>query len=389
MLTQVDHDKWKHIRTLITAGFTSGKLKNMTSTMLDTCNVLTTHLDSLISSKDGTFNALKLYSNFACDIVCSSFFGINIDTINNPEHLLPINLAKLFGGDLMTKWQIILFVLFPKFTTFLMNLKLLDIIPADSIKYLIDLSEQIIGERRSGSKVRHDFIQHMVDHEETNAAHSSFAKTLTNGEILSQSILFMMVGTDTTAVTLSWVTHNLALYPECQDKLIDEIDSVLEKFDSKVTYEAMQEMHYMNDVIAETQRMYTIEFNDREAREDYEFNGIKVKKGQYVVILLNNMAHDESIFPEADKFRPGRNREFDGFLPFGSGPRTCIAQRFALLEIKLLLSSILSKFRFERCEQTLVNINYFVFVFEIVFEIIELIFFCLFRIRLKLMDLNL
>ena len=74
----------------------------------------------------------------------------------------------------------------------------------------------------------------MVDHEEnvevtnTNDKTNHLKKTLTNAEILSQSILFMMVGSDTTATTLTWITHNLALYPESQDKLIEEVDSILE-----------------------------------------------------------------------------------------------------------------------------------------------------------------
>ena len=108
------------------------------------------------------------------------------------------------------------------------------------------MSEQIIEERRSKAKFRNDFVQHMVDHleneekddddkteeatvDENNENWKKLRKKLTNGEILSQSILFMLAGSDTTAVTLSWLAYNLAFYSECQDKLIEEVDSVLEE----------------------------------------------------------------------------------------------------------------------------------------------------------------
>ena len=54
-------------------------------------------------------------------------------------------------------------------------------------------------------------------------------KTLTNSEILAQSILFLLAGSETTATTLGWVSFSLAVNPGCQAKLIEEIDSVLEK----------------------------------------------------------------------------------------------------------------------------------------------------------------
>ena len=60
-------------------------------------------------------------------------------------------------------------------------------------------------------------------------SYKNLKKTLSNTEILAQSILFMMVGTDTTDTALSWISHNLALYPEIQDKLIQEIDEALER----------------------------------------------------------------------------------------------------------------------------------------------------------------
>lgn len=71
----------------------------------------------------------------------------------------------------------------------------------------------------------------MVDHNQSEDVSDSkdFKISLNSAEILSQSLLFMMAGSETTATVLSYITYNLAMNPDCQDKLIKEIETVLEK----------------------------------------------------------------------------------------------------------------------------------------------------------------
>lgn len=84
-------------------------------------------------------------------------------------------------------------------------------------------------------KRRADFIQTMVDHEETNEDAESKEKEtknkrkLTDKEILAQAILFLAAGYETTATTLGFFAHNMAMNPEYQQKLIDEVDEILQK----------------------------------------------------------------------------------------------------------------------------------------------------------------
>lgn len=85
----------------------------------------------------------------------------------------------------------------------------------------------------------------MVDHTEKDEGEEvlkldgqikHLKKTLTDAEILSQAVLFMSAGADTTATALSWLAYNLAMNPEIQDKLCEEIDSVLEKHVEKKNF---------------------------------------------------------------------------------------------------------------------------------------------------------
>ena len=118
-------------------------------------------------------------------------------------------------------------------------------------------------------------------------------------------------------------------------------------------------MEYMNLVISESQRMFGVIAANREGHQDYEWNGMVIPKGIETVVAIDYMNNNDTYFPEPEKFIPERTRPNDIFLPFGSGPRTCVAMRFALFEIKLALTKILSRYRFEKCSKTVVNKIYF------------------------------
>lgn len=119
-------------------------------------------------------------------------------------------------------------------------------------------------------------------------------------------------------------------------------------------------MKYMDMVIDETMRVYpTATRLDRVANKDYEYEGIKFPKGLIITVPIYALHHDPDIYPDPEQFNPERfseenkrSRENVAFIPFGAGPRICIGMRFSMIEMKLLLSSILSKYRFVTCEKT-------------------------------------
>jgi cytochrome P450 family 3 subfamily A len=119
----------------------------------------------------------------------------------------------------------------------------------------------------------------------------------------------------------------------------------------------------MDMCIDETLRLYPpFHRVERKATADYEYEGMRIRKAQIVSIPLYALHYDEDLFPNAHEFQPERfsdeskmKREKEAFLTFGAGPRHCIGMRFALMTIKLFYASILSKYRFEKCEKTTVN----------------------------------
>jgi len=188
-------------------------------------------------------------------------------------------------------------------------------------------------------------------------------KTLTTKELVANAILFMTAGYETTATTLQFIAYTLAMNQSVQNKLIDEIDHVLEKH-NEINYDSIADMKYMDMVIDETLRIYPPALRtDRVANADYEYEGLKIKKGQVIGIPIYVLHHDAEIYPDPEEFRPERfsdenkkKRETVAYIPFGAGPRNCIGMRFALIEIKFMLSAILSNYRLVKCEKTEENI---------------------------------
>jgi cytochrome P450 len=167
--------------------------------------------------------------------------------------------------------------------------------------------------------------------EESEAKWSFIKNTLTNKEILAQAILFLIAGYETSGSSLSFISYNLACYPEYQEKLLDEVDRVLQKYDG-LSYEAVNEMPYMDMIIHESQRIYPpLVRLDRTCNKDYQYGDIKISKGQIISVPIWALHHDPEFYPDPYKFDPERfneenrkKRPNEAFIPFGTGPRNCI-----------------------------------------------------------------
>lgn len=114
-------------------------------------------------------------------------------------------------------------------------------------------------------------------------------------------------------------------------------------------------MEYMNKCIGEAQRLYPVTLTDRVVSSDYEFKGMVIKKDTVVTLMIDALQHDKEVYPDAFIYNPERERPADNFTPFGIGPRSCVAQRFALVEMKIVLTKILSQYRFVKCTETIVR----------------------------------
>ncbi|CAF3514244.1 unnamed protein product [Rotaria sp. Silwood1] len=177
---------------------------------------------------------------------------------------------------------------------------------------------------------------------------------LTDEEVSAEALTFVLAGHETTAVLMTWTLYNLANNPDICHKLETEIDSVLND-NEEITASTLSLLNYTELVLKETLRLHqSVPALVRRAIEDNTLiasNGkhILIRKGTDICIDLYALHHSEEHWHEPYKFDPSRfnQRHPDIHLPFGSGPRSCIGQNFAMLEAKIMLAMIIKRFRFE------------------------------------------
>ncbi|XP_037553385.1 thromboxane-A synthase, partial [Nematolebias whitei] len=189
-------------------------------------------------------------------------------------------------------------------------------------------------------------------------------KVITEDEIVGQAFVFLLAGYDTISNTLSFTCYLLALHPECQRKVQEEVDEFFTRHESP-DYTNIQELKYLDMVVCEALRLYSPIFKfTREVEHDCIINGHFFPKGIILEVFAGFLHHDPEHWPEPQKFIPERftpeakaNRHPFVYLPFGAGPRNCVGMRLAQLEVRMVLVRLFHRFSLEACTETKVPLD--------------------------------
>uniref|UniRef100_A0A8C5GPK5 Cytochrome P450 2K1-like n=1 Tax=Gouania willdenowi TaxID=441366 RepID=A0A8C5GPK5_GOUWI len=162
-----------------------------------------------------------------------------------------------------------------------------------------------------------------------------------------------VAGTDTTASTLRWALLLMAKYPHIQDQVQEELMMVVGSRQVKV--EDRKNLPYTNAVIHEILRTANVlpVALPHKTSKDVTFQGHFIKKGTTVFPLLTSVLHDESEWESPHDFNPshfldekGSFIRRDAFMPFSAGRRVCLGESLAMMELFIIFTSILHRFRF-------------------------------------------
>jgi len=175
---------------------------------------------------------------------------------------------------------------------------------------------------------------------------------LPEDSLLPNLWIFFLAGHDTTAISLAWVLHALAEYPEVQQRARQEAEEVMREVgDRGMTAADLDRLKYISAVIDESLRLHPPVYNlmTRQAAQETELDGYLLPKNTLVSIHVGAVNRHPTVWEDGHKFDPLRfldqkaPRVFH-YLPFSAGPRRCVGDRFSLYEQKLLLLKLLPKF---------------------------------------------
>ncbi len=199
-----------------------------------------------------------------------------------------------------------------------------------------------IAERRSHPDAsRNDILTLLM------SARDEAGDALTDLELRDELMTLLVAGHETTASALTWALFWIHKFPTVREKLVNE----LQAFDASLDPGALFRLPYLNAVCCETLRIYPVGMLTfpRVTRSRLELTGTSLEPGTIVVGCIYLTHHRADVYPDPDEFRPERflERRFSPYeyLPFGGGVRRCIGMAFAQLEMKLVLSGIMSGFQ--------------------------------------------
>ncbi|EFA09275.1 cytochrome P450 9e2 [Tribolium castaneum] len=383
--------KWRAMRSTLSPVFTSSKMKYMFQLMSQTGERFINHF---LNQKEEvvTVEMKEITTKFANDVIGNIVFGYECDSVKDPK-----NEFYVMGADL-TNFRSLRFLLVfsanmivPK----LLALFKIPLFPKKVSDFFVRVVNDNIESREKHGIVRPDMIHLLLKMKSNNLKHEEVetvpdagfasveeselgknAKTvtkITNEDIAAQALLFFFAGFDSVSSLISYMAYELAVNPDVQTKLLQEVDETRQKSDGKITYEALMSMKYMDMVVSEALRKWPNAIaTERVCTKPYTIEPklpdekpLRLEIGDVVAIPMYAIQRDPKYFPEPERFIPERFSDENKskvqpytFMSFGTGPRSCIGSRFALLETKLLFYYFLTNFEFVPVEKTQIPIKF-------------------------------
>ena len=396
-------EKWKRLRAIMSPAFATGKLRKFKFCIDETYQTMAANLDKKIA-KDPIVNIKHVVGAYTMDTIIQLSMGIRIDSLEDPNTPLIRYARQLFGHDLLVKDAILFSIAFfyPKLLKYL-PLRL----QGEAIDHFKECVLQIVHKKREemnnkqSSQKATNFIelvleveqeQESVDKQQQQQQSNGDAKPfkhITNDEMIAQCITFFTVGYDTTATTITNTCYALATHPDKQEKLHQSIMETLDRLAQErtdgckdpyelITFDTLNRFEYLNAVLNETMRFLTlVSATERIATEDSRVETsdkkkwFDVKKGDVIRIPMLSLHMDPKYFSQPNQFLPERfmpqqqqddNKRFNkyAFMPFGSGPRKCIASNLAILEAKMALVHLFRTYRMSVATKTQIPLDFYI-----------------------------
>ncbi|XP_055709607.1 probable cytochrome P450 4s3 [Phlebotomus papatasi] len=342
--------KWQKNRKLLTPAFHFNILKQF-QTVMDDCSEILIKKFSAVANEEPV-DIYPYITLYALDVICETAMGIKKNAQENSESEYVRAVKKICEITHRRSFSMILRI------PFFWNLSSYRKVQDDTLKILHDETRRVIQLRRKalenlnintseilneassmlGMKKRLAFLDMLLIAQREG-------KDLTDEHIREEVDTFMFEGHDTTSSAIAFTIYLLSHHPEEQEIAYQEVRD----------YEGreLETMKYLEAVIKESLRLYpSVPFYSRMiTQEKITMGDLEIPSGVTLSVQPYILHRDPEIFPKPDVFNPERflnaeNMHPYAYVPFSAGPRNCIGQKFAMLEMKKTLAKVLHHFEF-------------------------------------------
>ena len=343
-------DNWRHQRRMVMAAFAPDHVKRYFPSLQKVAKRLDQRW-TVAASTGQTINLQADLMRFTVDTIAGLAFGAEVNTLLSDDDVIQRHLDKIFPALFR---RILAPVAYWRWFR----------LPADRAldRSLIEVNAAVtafVAQARARLAATPQLRAHPGNLLEAMLVAADEPDSHIDDKQVAGNVLTMLLaGEDTTANTLAWMIHLLWRNPQALAKARDEVRAVVDAAGegATLTMEHMAQLDYVEACAHETMRLKPVApFLPLQALRDTVVGDVLVRKGTIVNALLRRDSVDEKLVPNAAAFEPERWLAKDEpgqvanavkrlSMPFGAGPRMCPGRYLALLEMKMAMATLLSRF---------------------------------------------
>ncbi|MCT2405955.1 cytochrome P450 [Chryseobacterium antibioticum] len=319
---------WLRQRRLIQPGFSKTKIINLVSIMEE-------EIDKAFQSfkPEQDLDLYDFFHKLAFNIVAKTLFSSDIDE-NRVKEL----------GKIITEVQEVFAkeVRLPFYSKILKMFGVLDktLEKSERAKAII---QGVLDKRRSSGEDKNDLLDMLIQtrYEDTQLP-------MSDEQLVDEMLILFIAGHETTANALSFIFFEISQNPEAEEKLRKEIT---EENEMVFTSDSLMKKSFTSNIIKEAMRLHSPAWAiDRQALEDDSFKEYSWPKDTLIILYITGLHRNPKYWKDPDSFIPERfddeNAKNFAYYPFGAGPRLCIGEHFAMMEMSLIVRKFYKKFSF-------------------------------------------
>lgn len=319
---------WLKQRRLIQPGFSKVKITNLVSIMED-------EIDKAFQSfnHETDIDLYGFFHTLAFNIVAKTLFSSDIDEEKVKElGKIITEIQEVFAKE----------VRIPLYTQALNILGITDknIRKSKKAKHII---QSVLDKRRNSGEEKNDLLDMLI-----HAKYEDTQLPMSDEQLVDEMLILFIAGHETTANALTFIFFEISQHPEAEKKLKQEI---AQEGENVFSPESLMKKSFTMNIIKEAMRLHPPAWAiDRQALEDDGFKEYSWKKGTLIILYIAGLHRNPKYWKQPDSFIPERfddeNAKNFAYYPFGAGPRLCIGEHFAIMEMALIIRKFYNNYTF-------------------------------------------